>query len=277
MRRAVLLLVLVAACDYPRPDPVGGGDDDVDAATDAAMNDSADTDTDADETDAPPNDGTLPTDARVDAMPIDGMPIDAPGTISVVVTPPTKSTTLGTTSVFTVTITSMGYSGPVTLSSSGGPSDWTRSLTSTVNLSVGQTRMVDFDITIDSNDSAAPAGAALMVTGTISGQAPVSDTSTLTVANEYILPIEGGTGSGAHAWGGLTTLTMRAGARLTIRNDDATQHQIHASSGIAGVIHQTSAMNTGDTYSVVLGSTGTEPIYCHVHGVGSGQFTLVAQ
>jgi hypothetical protein len=274
MRRALLLLVVVAACDYPRPPPVGGDDDDVDAATDAAMIDGDDTDAPA--VDAPPNDGILPIDARVDAVPIDGPPIDAPGTISVAMTPPSTSTTLGTTTRFTVSITSNGFAGTVNLASSGGPADWTRTLPSTVNLTLGQTQMVNLDVTIATNDSAATGGANLTVSGTITGQSPVSDTSTLTVADEYIVPIAAGTGTGQH-WVGQPTVTMRVGSRFTIQNDDAAPHQIHAASTIPGVIHQSGLMTTGASYSVVIGGTGTDTIYCHAHGQAAGQFTLVAQ
>lgn len=245
-----LLSFLMVGCDYPRPPSLGGGDD---TTTDDAGGD-------------------------IDARPVDAAVADtsSAASVSIVMTPPTTSTTLGTSTRFTVKITSNNFAGTVNLASSGGPADWTKTLPSTVTLTSGQVQNVNFDVTVAPNGSAATAGAALTVSATINSMSPVTDSSTLTVANEYILPIANGVGTGAH-WGALTNLTLRNGSTFTIRNDDGIPHQIHAGGVIAGVAHQAAMMNTGQSYSVVLGGTGTDTIYCHVHGQGTGQFTLTSQ
>lgn len=254
---SVALLALIS-CDYPRPARLGG--DDVDAASDDGGN-----------ADGQPNDAAV-TDSNM----IDTTPIDAPGTVSVEMTPPTASNTLGTTTHFNVKITSNGYAGTVNLSAAGGAGDWSKSFPSSITLTLGQTQNINFDVGVATNGSAATAGATLTFSATIGSMGPVSDTSTLTIANEYILPIANGVDAGPH-WGNLTNLTLRNGSTFTIRNDDATAHQIHASNGIAGLIHQTATMSTGQSYSVVLGSTGTDTIYCHVHGTATGQINITSQ
>ncbi|HUQ07197.1 MAG TPA: hypothetical protein VM261_32120 [Kofleriaceae bacterium] len=277
-RLALLTLVVVAACDYPRPDPVGG-DDDIDAATDAVdAVDAADVDTTA--IDATASDGTPAVDGAVDApsdgQAIDAIPVDAPGTVSVVMTPPARSTTLGTTTRFNVAITSNNFAGTVNLSQTGGAAGWTKSLPASISITSGATQNVNFDITIATNGAAATGGTNLTVSATVSGQAAVSDSSTLTVADEVILDIANGTGNGAH-WGGMTTLTMRNGSRLTVTNQDGIAHRMHYGGIIDGVDHPATDMQPGGSSSVVLGSAGTDTVYCHVHGQGTGMFNLVSQ
>ncbi len=248
---AVASLALIG-CDYPRPSALGGHDSD--AATNA-------------------DDGDIdgrPLDAAVDAE-IDA----APGSVSVVMTPPSASSTLGTTTRFNVKLTSNNFAGTVNLAASGGPSDWTRNLPPSVTIAAGEVQNLDFDVVVATNGSATASPATLTVSATISTMSPVTDTSTLMIANEYILPIAGGVGAGPH-WGALTNLTLRNGSRFTIRNDDAVAHQIHAQNTISGLAHQATAMNTGESYSVVLGSTGTDAIYCHVHTT-TGQINITSQ
>ncbi len=261
MRGHIASLTLLAfasaaliSCDYPRPASLGGGDDANTTGDDGGV------------TDGQPNDAAV----------TDGTPTDAAGSVSVVMTPPSASTTLGTSTRFNVKVTSNGFAGTVNLAASGGPSDWTKTLPSSVTLTLGQVQNINFDVNVASNGSAATGGAALTVNATISGMSPVADSSTLTVANEYILPIANGVGTGNH-WGALTNLTLRNGSTFTIRNDDSVDHQIHAQATIAGLVHQPASMSMGQSYSVVLNSTGTEVIYCHVHGTGSGQLTITSQ
>lgn len=247
---SAMSVMSMMGCDYPRPLLVGMQD----AAGSADV-------------DGGPTDGAV----------TDGKPVDAaPGTVSIVMTPPSASKTLGTTTRFTVQLTSNDFAGTVNLAASGGPNDWTKALPSSVALTSGQVQNVNFDVTIAPNGSAATAGASLTVSATISGMSPVTDSSTLTVANEYILPIASGVGTGAH-WGTLTNLTLRNGSTFTIGNDDGTPHQVHASATITNLAHQVASMNQGQSYSVVLGSTGTDTIYCHVHNQPSGQFTITSQ
>jgi plastocyanin len=278
MRRAILALVLVAACDYPRPPPVGAGD--VDADVDGATIDGPGIDgpgIDGPPIDGPPTDGTPAIDARIDATPIDATPIDGPGTVSISLSPPSTSTTLGTTLHLTATITSNGYAGSVTIGAGGGPADWQFAHPSSINLTVGQISTVMVDLTIASNGSAATGGAQVNVSATAAAQPPVSDSSTVTVANEYVMLMGNGTGSGLHWVGVPTTLNLRVGSTFTIRNNDSVNHQIHTGGGITGLIHQAAAMGPGGQYSVTLGSAGTDTIYCHVHSQTSGMFNVNVQ
>jgi hypothetical protein len=273
LRPALLALALVAACDYPRPDPIGGDDDDEDAAIDADT-----TAIDAPGDGVPEVDSGVDAavDAPTDAQPIDGPPVDAPGTVSIVMTPPTASTTLGTTTRFNVQITSNGFAGTVDLMAAGGPTGWTKTLPSSTSITSGEVKNVNFDVVIETNDPAATTGTGLTVSATVPGQAAVSDSSTLTVNNEVLLDIAAATGTGAH-WGGMTTLTMRNGARLTVTNLDSVAHRMHYGGVIDGVDHPATDMQPGGSFSVVLGSTGTDTVYCHVHGQGTGMFNLISQ
>jgi hypothetical protein len=262
---ALLGLVAVAACDYPRPPPIGG-DDDIDAAIDGDMT----------AIDASASDGAPAVDAPSDGQGTDGVPVDAPGTVSVVMTPPSTSTVLGTTTRFNVAITSNNFAGTVNLSQTGGPTGWTKTLPSSISITSGATQNVNFDITFPTNGAAATGGTSLTVSATVSGQSAVSDSSTLTVADEVVINIVSGTNTGAH-WGAMTMLTMRNGSRLTVVNQDTVAHRMHYGGVIDGVDHPASDMQPTDSHSVVLGSAGSDTVYCHVHGQGTGMFSLVSQ
>lgn len=192
------------------------------------------------------------------------------------------ATTLGTQVKFAVTLTSTGYGGVVTLAASGAPASWTVAFSSNpVALTADGSASDTVIVTIPTDGAPAPSGQALTVHATAGSLGHTASTP-VTVANEYVVPIADGTGSGAH-WGALdgTTIHLNAGTTLTIRNDDATAHRVHTDGTIPGFPHQAADMGTGGAYSVVVQSGGSGPssdtFYCHDHGTGTGQVHVIVQ
>jgi plastocyanin len=176
-------------------------------------------------------------------------------------------TTLGTVSTINVSITSTGASGQVALAVTGAPSSWSVGFPSTT-LTANSTVMIPVTVTIPSNGDAATTGRTLTVNATVSSTQHAA-TSVMTVADEYIVPIALGTGSGSH-WPTLTgtTIHLKVGTTLTFRNDDNTAHLIHAD-GNTGIAHENpvgGGLPPGESYSQIPDATGPAHISCHLHG-----------
>jgi hypothetical protein len=184
---------------------------------------------------------------------------------------------LGTTQTIDVQITSTDYSGPVTVSVVGAPSDWVVAVapSTTVTVSAGGTVDVDVQVTIPSNGTAAPAGQALEVRAAAGGSGTFTETTTLAVANEFVLPIVGSTGAHWGSYAG-TTVTLKEGTMLTFVNNDADVHIVHTDGTIPGLPHQdpTDGLVTGETWGGIV-SAGTDDVFCHAHGPMSDAVTIV--
>ncbi len=208
----------------------------------------------------------------------DSTGVTGPGFSISATAPP--ATTLGTVTTFSVDVRSSSHSGTVTLSAAGAPPDWTVAFTpgATVSVSGGGNTTVTLQVTIPSNGTAAPSGRTLTLQGSASSGS-VSTSTSVTVANELVVPIVSGAGSGPH-WGahGGAIIVLRAGTLLRFLNNDAASHIIHAGNGIPGLQHQdnNSPLALGQSYTATVG-VGTDDIYCHAHGVGSGQVRFVVQ
>lgn len=206
------------------------------------------------------------------------LPIDAPPTptFAVTVSPPTATTTLGTTTTFTVTLTSSHFAGAVDLAATGASAGWTVTFdTPSVTLADGGTATATATVRVPSNGDAAPTGAALTF-GATSPAYSSSGSAALTVTNDFNVDI-GAVGGGQH-FGALrgTTLRLKAGTRLHIRNNDTIAHRIHSGGGVGGFDHQAANMNGGGSYDVTP-TDGADSFYCHVHGVGTGSVNLVIE
>lgn len=190
------------------------------------------------------------------------------------------ATTLGTSVSFPVQVKPTGFNGTLGLTVSGAPASWNvRIIPSTIDIFVGDTatQTATVTISIPTNGDAAPSGQQIAVTAA----APTAEhvaTATVTVANEYILPIASGVGATGEHWssalGGV--LSLRSGVKLTIRNDDAIAHQVHTNGAIPGFPTQPAPMATGGTYSNTLG-VGRDDIYCQLHGNTTGVLTVKVQ
>lgn len=193
----------------------------------------------------------------------------------VVVAPETAETTLGTEVTYVIAVDATDWSGAVTLAASGAPASWTVSITPTVlDVTDGGTATAELRVVIPPNGEAAAAGRALAIDATAAPGARVATTS-LTVADEYIFPIAAGTGTGLH-WGPMAggLLRLRAGTTLRIPNADSVGHRIHAGGGVMN--HQPATMAPGGAYVVTV-EDGSDTIYCHDHGQGTGEVNINAQ
>ena len=74
-----------------------------------------------------------------------------------------------------------------------------------------------------------------------------------------------------------TTVRLKAGTRLHIRNTDTIAHRIHSDAALPGFPHQPASMGPGGMYEVTLASTGSDLFYCHDHGQGTGQVRLTVE
>lgn len=199
-------------------------------------------------------------------------------TYSVAVEPTSGSaTTLGTQISFAVTVSANQFSGAVSLSATGALTGWDVTFSpSTVSVADGAPATAVMTISIPSNGEAAPFGAMLTVKGDASiGQ--MSASTTLTVANEFLIPIADGTGNGAH-FGALagTTVHIKPGIKLRFMNfDTVSYHQIHASSSL--IPHQSMGMSAGMEYSVTVNNVGGEQVYCHAHGSTLGAINFLSE
>ena len=188
---------------------------------------------------------------------------------------PAAATTLGTTDTFHVTVTSTGgFAGSVLLTFLGVPPDWIVTLSQNpVPLTADGTGGSTVSITIPTNGTPAPAGQAITVQATGPSLHHTAPTS-VTVANEFVTAFALGTDSFPH-FGALagTTLHFNVGTTITVRNDDTTAHRVHYD-GTIGLMHEAADLPTGQSYSQVIGGTGTDHLLCLDHP-DAGTITLV--
>jgi hypothetical protein len=193
---------------------------------------------------------------------------------SVAIASALATTSLGTEVAFTINLAASQFSGPVSLSLSGAPANWTTSVEpATVNVADGALSTATIRIRIPTNGDAAPSGKVLTLNASAAPGAK-SATAKVIVNNELFIDIAPGTGSGAH-WGALagTTLRVKAGTTLKFRNLDSTGHRIHANGEV--IDHEDTTMGPGQTHPAVA-RAGTDEIYCHDHLEASGKFNLIA-
>lgn len=188
---------------------------------------------------------------------------------AVSIAPPSIDTTLGTESRYTITLSSDHFDGDVTLSATGVPAGWTATFEpSTVTLADGGTGAATLVVVVPSDAAAAAA-----TIGVDAQAAPGlrQASAALTVANEYVVDLAAGTGSGAHAFP--PNLTLKLGATVRVRNSDTTPHRVHSDGG-AGFPHQETSMAQGESYLATPGDVGGYRFYCHDHGDGLGATAL---
>jgi hypothetical protein len=177
-------------------------------------------------------------------------------------------TTLGKQVTFHVHLTSTGLSTAVTLSVTGAPASWTVTPpASPVALTANGQATADVLVVVPSNAAPAVAGQTLTVHADAPSHTHTANTL-VTVANQFIIPIQRGALSSTH-WGSLgnTTIHLNSGTLLTFRNDDTTSHNIHTGSALPGVQHQNTSATTlpGGTYDQTPTGTGSTKVTCHSH------------
>lgn len=267
MRRLAFLLAigLVGACSSFTSDPAPGvgpaatadssTDSGIDPVTGVGVLD-----------DASAPDGHRPDGGGEDAA-ADGS-VSPADDFSVTLSPPTISTTLGTTSHYTITVTSLGYAGDVALAPKNIPASWSAVIdTPTVNVAANGSIMADLAITVPSTGAAT---AATLGIDAVEGAQTRSGMANLAVANEFIVDIADGTSDGQHNF--TTPINIKVGTKLRIRNRDTTAaHRIHGST--AGFPHQAEDMAFGAEYALTP-PVGAHPFYCHDHSIGVSSATV---
>lgn len=203
----------------------------------------------------------------------DAMPAEDPENFTMTMSPSTLTTTLGTTSHYTLTLTSDNFTGPVTLALTGVPAGWTTTFNpANPVVPLDGELIVDLAVMLPTDTDATTT--TIGVTAWADGPGTKAAQASMTVTNDYILEIANGTGTGSHGMPG--TLNLPLGATLHIQNGDLTPHRIHSDGGL-GFPHQDASMAQGAEYTVTPGEISSYSFYCHDHGVGTGVTNLVVQ
>jgi len=200
----------------------------------------------------------------------EGVPACGTGFV-VQATPQERSTSLGTQSRFFVKTRDCGSGGTVTLSavSAPDPLDITFDPPS-ATLAAGAVGVALMTIVVPTNGEA---GAEVLdvraQNGADTAHAPLVFFS---IANEVLIHFApDGTGAGAHAFP--ASLTIKAGAKIRLINDDTTSvHRIH---GDGVISHQAFDMTAGQEYDVTP-AQGAGDFLCHDH-VLAGQTQVTVQ
>jgi len=193
-----------------------------------------------------------------------------------VTTDPVPATTLGTQETVHVHLASTGLAGGATVTVTGAPANWTVTPPGApVNLTANGQALADVIVAIPSNGDAAPSGDTLAIAATIGANEHVAK-AVVTVANEFVAPIQLGAIGGAH-WGSISgdTIHLSVGTLVTFRNNDTTLHVIHAGGSI-GIAHQNVSGGTlpGGVYQQTISTFGSDKIWCHVHASDTLYFVV---
>jgi plastocyanin len=186
---------------------------------------------------------------------------------AVLATPASRASTLGLQSRYLVKIRSCGDAAANALAASGGPATWTKVIDPpNLTLASNASGVALLTVSVPSD------GDAGMATFDITAQAganTVHASADLNVANEYILTIADGTGSGDHHFPAF--LQLKLGAKLrTLDADSVLPHRIHGD-GAGGFLHQAGEMTQGQEFDITTTAVGGPyDFYCHDHGTGSG-------
>lgn len=209
---------------------------------------------------------------QADAAP--NAPDAAPPDYALTLAPSTAAIELGQEYVFTVSLSSERFAGPVTLAATGAPDSWnvTFAPSETIDLPLDGSAIATMTVQVPSDAEAAIADVVLTATADPGER---SATGAVTVANQLTVAIADGVADGQHAFPGLAT--VRLGAAIRILNTDGTAHRIHSNNDNAGFPHQEDTMATGEAYEFTLNRTGQFDYYCHVHDVqaGVGAFRVI--
>lgn len=214
-----------------------------------------------------------PGQNAADAAP--NAPDAAPPDYSMTVTPTGATTlTLGTATAFQIALTSERFVGPVELALTGAPESWNVRFepSATATLAYDGTAVVDLIIEIPSNGEA---GEIALAIDAVAAPGLRTQATALSVANELIIDIAAGTGSGAHPFP--SRVDINVGTSVSIRNSDGTAHRIHSDNGNEGFPHQPDNMGQGEAYTFTVTGTGELNYYCHIHEVVAGVGQLAAQ
>ncbi|AKU99172.1 hypothetical protein AKJ09_05836 [Labilithrix luteola] len=215
--------------------------------------------------------GSKPTpNADADSIPDSGEDAEAAPApdFTIAMNPPSITTTLGTVSHYTITLTSAGFSGPVSLVASGLPTGWTATFTPDIP-TLDANKTVTVDVKVDVPIPVSGFNATLQVTAK-AASLEHSASSLLNVASKYVLTIANGAGGGNHGFP--TNLRIKVGTTLVVRNEDTTAHQMHYSAPFA---HQSAPMGQGEEYAQTATATATSvETYCHSHGPAGSSINL---
>jgi plastocyanin len=181
---------------------------------------------------------------------------------AVLATPASRTSTLGLQNRYLVKVRSCGDAASNALAASGGPATWTKTMDPpSITLASNASGVALLTVSVPS------AGDAGLATFDITAQAGaniVHASADLNVANEYILTIADGTGSGDHHFPAF--LQLKVGAKLrTLDADSVLPHRIHGD-GAGGFLHQNMDMTQGQEYDITTTTEGGPyDFYCHDH------------
>jgi hypothetical protein len=194
-------------------------------------------------------------------------------TITATMTPASRTTLLGTRNSYLVKVLSCGYAGNVTFSAGGAPGSWTLSMDPpSVQLAAGAVAVAELIAAIPT-DGASGLATLKVDAQAVSNTVPLS--ATLDAADEVLVTIPDGTGSGDHHLP--PSLHLRVGTLLRMYSADSlTGHIIHAD-GVPGFLHQNTSgpgLQQGESYDLISIADGSGNVYCHSHGMATGNIVV---
>jgi hypothetical protein len=198
----------------------------------------------------------------------------SPPAVVALTSPGDRATTLGTGGNHLIKVRSCGYAGGIILGVSGNPASWTVAVDPTsMTLASGGYGVAELAVTIPTDGDS---GAQLLDVAVHSTANTAHASVTYDVANQVIINIDEGTGSGSHTHFP-PFLKIKSGTMLRFTDDDSVAlHAIHSDGGI-GFPHQSPpGMTKGQEYDVTPTDTSNPYFfYCHNHpGTESTHLTV---
>ncbi len=195
---------------------------------------------------------------------------------AVLASPASRGDTLGAQSHYLVKVRSCGDAGVNVIGATGAPATWTTFISPPSLLLASNGYAVTLlTVTVPTDGDAGDVF--LDVTATANANT-LHASAELNIANQYIVTIPEGTGSGDHHFPPFLSLKLGATLRI-VDADTGTPHRIHADGG-NGFVHQAGDMIGPAEYDITptMADSGSGyDFYCHDHPQGAGltQVTVV--
>jgi plastocyanin len=213
-------------------------------------------------------------DAGDDVSPDPGSPDAAPPeSFSLTVSPDRGELRLNESVDVVVAVSSERFAGDVELVASGAPASWDVSFDPSPVVTVAADGVATTTLRVSVPPDARPEIAVLRIDAT-STIGPGEAYFPVTVANEIVLAIPPGTGSGNHPFP--PQIPLRPGTQVIFSNLDTVVHRIHSSVDGDGFPHQPDpGILPGETFSVQPSATRAYDYYCHEHDAAAGTGLLL--
>lgn len=198
----------------------------------------------------------------------DSVPVCAADAFAITASPASRSALLGSQNPYFVKLRSCGTNAGNSLAAGNVPTNWTVTFDpASLTPAADATAVALMNIAVATNGDA---GLHAIDVSAQSAAATVHAAPSLDVTNMYIVTIPDGSGAGDHHLP--ASLYLRVGSTLRMFNADTTSsHLIHAGL-VPGYQHEPTSgtgIAAGEWYDLTSTGSGTDSVYCHLHGGGT--------